>query len=384
MKVLKWILIVLVVVLIAVRLALPSLIRDKVNAQLKTIPNYTGHVDKVHLAIWRGAFGLKDFSIKHKDDLTSLTFKNFETRLHWRSLLKKMVVADLVVESPRMRMLVEKPAKAVEESAEKAKDVQKDVKAKTGKSLPDLLSSLIPFRIDRFQLKDGTLRIREKGQDINTEIAKDKAKDKGSEEDEEKEAGLELRVTDINIDVENLTNTIKDTDSLMAHGKVTAHIMDKGKVLMNLRMNPVAEQPTFRMDLAVNKLNLVDLNPVFRWQWGVDVQKGTFEMFSEAAAADGGFEGYVKPFIEDLDMVDLKKDKGAVKVIKEAVVGAVASVLKNDKEQVATKVPFAGRFDDPKVGIWQAVTEVLKNAFIRALMPSLDRDVSMKELKKKF
>jgi hypothetical protein len=384
MKVVKWLLIILVVVLIAVRLAAPTLIKNKVNAQLKTLPEYTGHVEDVDLALWRGAFGLQDLSLKHKDETTALTIKNFETRVHWMPLFKKMVVADVKVESPRIRMLVEKPVKAAKETTEKAKDVQKDVEAKTGKTLPDLLATIFPFRIDRLQVTDGSLRLREKGQDIDKEIAKDKARDEDSKEGDQKDPGLEFRVTDFNVDVQNLTNTTKDKKSPMAKGKVSAKIMDKGSMLMNLQVNPLTKHPTFNFDFQVNKFNLKDINPLLRWQAGVDVEKGTFEMFAEAAAADGGFEGYVKPFIEDLDVVNLKKDKNPIKVVKEAVVGAVAAVFQNEKEQVATRIPFKGRFDSPDVGIWSAIIEVLRNAFIQALIPSLDQEVSIKEVKKKF
>ena len=80
-------------------------------------------------------------------------------------------------------------------------------------------------------------------------------------------------------------------------------------------------------------------------------------------------------------MIDMKKDKGAIKIIKEAVVGAVASVFKNsEKDQVGTRIPFEGQFENPHAGIWDAILEVLRNAFIEALKPRLDRTIKLSDV----
>ena len=147
---------------------------------------------------------------------------------------------------------------------------------------------------------------------------------------------------------------------------------------MELKINPIAKHPTFNMDTSVTDVDLVEFNPLLRWQWGVDVHKGLFAMFVEAEAKEGGFRGYVKPFIHDLDMVDERqdRDKSLGKKIKEAVVGAVATVFKNPKtENVASKVPFEGRFDRPDVGTWEAVATILHNALIKALSPNIERSI---------
>jgi hypothetical protein len=378
-KTLLTVALILLVALIGVRVALPSIIKNKANETLDTLKDYKGHVGDVDLGLWRGAFFLQDLKLKHRNEDTALTIKEIEFNLSWPSLLRKTLVADLVVRDPRMRMLVPSPLKAAKETKEKVKDVDETVKAKTGKSLPDMLAELIPFRIDRFRLEDGTVRIREKGQNIDREAKKDEQADEDSEKEDQKESEAELRITDLNVDVKNLTNSKKVSRSLMAEGRASAKIMDTAPVHFDLKLNPTAEAPTFDMNLEVEKFELIHMNPVFRWQWGVDAEKGTFSMFAEAAASQGAFKGYVKPLIEDLKMVNLERDKAKpLKVIKEAVVGAVASILENKKaDRVATRVPFEGRFDNPRVGIWQAILTVLRNAFIEALKPSLDKTIEL-------
>jgi hypothetical protein len=99
-------------------------------------------------------------------------------------------------------------------------------------------------------------------------------------------------------------------------------------------------------------------------------------MYLEAHAAEGRFKGYVKPFFHDVEMHDAEQDKnkGLGKKIKEAVVDIVTGLFENsDTENVASRIPFEGQFGSPDPGVWEAVITVLRNGFIEALKPGLDR-----------
>jgi hypothetical protein len=382
MKVLRILLLSLVVLLIVVRIALPWVITRKANAALKELPDYTGRLQDVDLSVLRGAVRLEDLRITSRKGDMAVTIPYIDLDLGWLRLIKGIVVADVVVDHPRVRMLIEKPSEAAEKAKEKGKEAGKEIEKKTGKSLPDLLRDLIPFQLHSFTLRDGVVRFRESGQNIDAEADKDDQKSDNADADE-KEQGLEIRLTDLQVQLHNLTNTAKEEGTLFAKGEASAHLMNEGRMDLNLRLNPLAETPTFDMNFEVQKFDLRAINPLLRWQAGVDVTKGQFAMFAEAAAAKGAFEGYVKPVIENLDVLDTKTDKGVLQKAKEAVVGAVAAVLTNPKkERIAAKIPFSGRFDNPDIGLWQAVVTVLRNAFIRALMPKLDRSVDLQEVRR--
>ena len=65
-----------------------------------------------------------------------------------------------------------------------------------------------------------------------------------------------------------------------------------------------------------------------------------------------------------------------------ALVGAVAFVFKNQSEdQFATKIPIEGTFTDPQPNIFYAVWQVLQNAFIQALTPSIDNEINLSSIK---
>ncbi|HNC32010.1 MAG TPA: hypothetical protein PKX08_18500, partial [Cyclobacteriaceae bacterium] len=78
-----------------------------------------------------------------------------------------------------------------------------------------------------------------------------------------------------------------------------------------------------------------------------------------------------------------KKDN-IFRKIWEALAGGASEVLENQpKDQFATKIPFEGRLDDPKANIWITIANVLQNAFVNALQPSIDNDINIGSVEKK-
>lgn len=58
-KIVIWVLGSFLVVLIGLRLALPYILLNYVNKQLTKIDGYTGHVDDIDVALYRGAYTIK-------------------------------------------------------------------------------------------------------------------------------------------------------------------------------------------------------------------------------------------------------------------------------------------------------------------------------------
>ena len=54
---------VIAVLLLAGRMALPVVVKRMVNDRLQRIPGYTGYVNEVDIALWRGAYRLHGFGI---------------------------------------------------------------------------------------------------------------------------------------------------------------------------------------------------------------------------------------------------------------------------------------------------------------------------------
>ena len=349
---------VLIVAFVAVRLALPAIILSQANKKLAAVPDYKAHIGGVHLALWRGAIGLHDFELIHKGGDMAINIKNFEAAAQWSQLFHKAFVGNVLIQKPVLKMVVSRPVKAAEKAKEKGKEAEQKVEEKTGMTIPQVLTELIPFRVDKFELENGTVALRE------TDEHADK-KGKGPEQTP--------FLTDVHIVVTNLTNSAQLSDSLVATAKVSAKITGTGDIVLTLHLDPTKKEPRFDMATEVQKFQLASLNDLLEWQTGLHFTDGSFSLYSEASAADGGFKGYIKPLIENLKATNAGEKKSVGQKVKVAVVNVAAKIFENRKtDEVATKVPFEGRFENPKSSIWDAVINLLRNAFIEAIKPGLD------------
>ena len=79
-----------------------------------------------------------------------------------------------------------------------------------------------------------------------------------------------------------------------------------------------------------------------------------------------------------LEVYNYHKDKGTgvLHQAKELMIGAASHLFKNrSTQQVATKVDLKGKLTGPNISAWQAIVQVLHNAFIEAILPGFDRAV---------
>ena len=59
--------------------------------------------------------------------------------------------------------------------------------------------------------------------------------------------------------------------------------------------------------------------------------------------------------------------------------GGASTVLTNPKQdQVASKVPLTGAYQNPRIYTIEAIWQVLRNAFIKALVPSIDNQINLR------
>jgi hypothetical protein len=119
------------------------------------------------------------------------------------------------------------------------------------------------------------------------------------------------------------------------------------------------------------------LNDLLRAYANVDVSRGTFEAYLEIAARDGAFRGYVKPFFRDLSFENLTdRDRPVLEKIWESVVNFMENLLKNrEREQLGTRVPFAGDFSGTEVGTFTAIVNAVRYGFGAAFSEAIEGDI---------
>jgi hypothetical protein len=68
--------------------------------------------------------------------------------------------------------------------------------------------------------------------------------------------------------------------------------------------------------------------------------------------------------------------KGLFQKLYEAVVGGISELLENTpRDEVATVVDISGRLDNPQASTWQALVNLIRNAFFDAILPGFRREL---------
>jgi len=99
---------VLVVALIAMRVALPYILRHAINARLAKIPAYEGRVESVDVAVWRGAYVLDGVRIAKRGANGAEPFfaaREIDFSLAWRELFHRKFVSDIVADEAELNFV---------------------------------------------------------------------------------------------------------------------------------------------------------------------------------------------------------------------------------------------------------------------------------------
>ena len=344
-KLLKIGLIILGLVII-IRLLLPIFVLKYVNNRLASIDGYFGHVDDIDLNLYRGAYVVNNIYIDVVDSTTQkqvpfFASENVDISIEWKSLFKGEIVSELIFNTALLRFT---------ENASEPEQLEKDTN-----DFRMILKTFTPIKVNHFEVFDGKIQY------VDNNVT----------------PAVDIFLDNAHVIANNLSN-VEDTTLLPATVTATADVYD-GKLTFNMRINALANDPTYDLNAEIKDASLVKLNTFFKAYADFDVNKGTFGLYMEIAAKDRKFIGYVKPIIKDLDVVGPEDRKDSIlRKFWEGLVGIAGDILENPStDQVAAKVPLVGAYGEQTIGIWYAVLSTLRNGFIQALYPALDKQVSI-------
>jgi hypothetical protein len=180
----------------------------------------------------------------------------------------------------------------------------------------------------------------------------------------------------------NLTNVQDLEEPAFANIDVRGQIMGNAPITLVGGIDPNEQTPTFDVDLTIEGARLVDVNPWLREFLKVDAESGVFSMYSELAAAEGRFEGYVRPILEDPKFLSSDDEgEGPFRKVWEGLVNLAAKILENKQEdQVATQIPLRGEIEDPQAGVVTAMVNLVRNAFVAAFSHSLEGSINLRDV----
>lgn len=334
-------------VILAVRLALPYFVLKYANNSLRQLDGYYGHIEDIDLALIRGAYQIDSIYINQVDSVTKeetpfLAASMIDLSIEWRSLFKGSLVGEVTVENPVMRFTKEEV---------EPKEVQQD-----SSDFRQVLDDLMPLKINRLEFRNGQLQYV----------------------DSTSKPKVDISMTDVDVVALNLKNSYDSTATLPADIDAKATVYD-GRLDIKMKLNPLAEQPTFDLNAEWKHTNLVKLNEFFQAYAKIDVNRGTFGLYTEIAAKEGTFTGYVKPLLEDIDVLGKEdREDNILRKAWESIAGTTTELFENQEEETfATKIPIEGRIENPEANIFFAIVQVLENAFINALQPAIDQQINL-------
>ncbi len=335
-----------IILLVILRLALPYIVLNFINNRLANIGGYFGHVDDLDISLHRGAYTVKDIYIDIIDTTAQkqvpfFSADNIDISVEWKSLFKGQIVSELECHTALLRFT---------NNASEPEQLEGD-----SNDFRLILKTFTPLKVNRFEVFNGKIQYLDP---LST-------------------PAVDIFLDNTHILANNLSN-VEDTTLLPATVVATADIYE-GKMNFNMRINPLANDPTYDLNAEIKNANLVKLNTFFKAYGDFDINKGTLDVYLELAAKDRKYIGYVKPVIKDLDVVGPEDRKDSVlRKLWEGLVGIAGDIVENPKtDQFGTKVPLAGNFGERTIGIWYAVLATLRNAFIEAIYPSLDNQVNI-------
>lgn len=336
--------------LVIIRLLLPYIVLHYANKTLTTMPGYYGHISDIDLSLYRGAYQIKEIFLNKVDDKSHQQTEFFKAQkvdltIQWKPLFKRRIVGQLVFEKPTLIFTKNKI---------ELEDVQRD-----SSDFRKILKDFMPLQVNLFEIRQGSIHY------VDPYVS----------------PKVDISLEDTYVLAQNLTNAEEKDNDLPATVSARAKAYE-GSMVLNMKLNPLAYDATFDLNAEIKNSNLVLLNDFFKAYGRFDVSKGNLGLYTEFAAKEGKFKGYVKPIIKDLEILgqEDKKDSFFQK-LWEGIADGVGDVLENPKkEQVATKLAMEGSFEKPRIRTLDAVFELLRNAFIRALVPSVDHQITLKSL----
>jgi hypothetical protein len=324
-----------------VRLALPGYLQDYVNRTIDQSPDFDGRIGPVEVHLWRGAYTIHDLKLVKTTQAVPVPFfqsPRVDLSLDWRALWKGQARGRVLIDRPRINFV----------QGRSEEDTQ------TGADQPWLaiLNDLFPFRIDRAEIRDGEVRFRAFHTDPQVNVF----------------------LTDVQASIENLTNVENKLDPLIAEAHATATAMETASFEFDMRFDPGSHRPNFTLATRVLDLDVRTLNDLSMAFAGFDFEGGRFDFVIELTTKDGYLEGYARPLFRGIQIIDSEDFRShPFRAVWESAVGLVGQAFRNrPRDQFGTSITLRGEFDNPRTSLLEIVGNVLRNAFIRAYLPTIE------------
>jgi len=342
-------------VLVVARLVMPYFVTRFVNGVLAEIPGYTGSIAGVKIQLIRGAYVIEDLKIYKVEGNKQIPFVDIsktDLSIEWGAIFKGAIVGEITATNPVVNFI----------GGDK-KDAAGKTTNQTGENVDWTapIKRLMPLKINRFEVINGSVHFY----DFTTKPE------------------VDLHLRQLHGLATNLSNADDQQIPLPSKIEATAVSIGNGQLTIAMDINVLKEIPDVDMNLKFESIDMTALNDFFLAYAKIDVEKGTFDLFSELVINDGQLTGYVKPLARDVSLVSWENDKDKpLNLAWQSIVAFFVEIFTNqEKNQVATKAPLEGDLNNVKSEIWPTLLNIFKNAFVKAFEKNTDNTIKFTPLK---
>lgn len=337
---------ILLILLIAIRLALPTIVTKYVNKNLSNLDGYTGSISDVDLFLYRGAYQICDLRVEVVHNEIKEPFVDIpliDLSVEWKSIFKGAIVGEVEIYDPMINFAFG-PTEAQSQTGETVDWVQ-------------IVQDLMPININRFEVVNGDINL------MNVSTSPD----------------ISARFQDLDLEILNIRNVETKAVELPSDITLTGRSSFGGEIVFNAKADLIKEFPDFNYDARIEGVDLTKFNAISKEMAGVTIEKGVLDVYSEMVGKNKKLEGYVKPLLHDVSIFSWKeKDRTFGEAIKELFVEAGQELVENRKgwdELTATRVPISGNIDAPSTEVWSTIVNLLVNAYIDRFKGVLDGSI---------
>lgn len=339
------VLIAIVLALVVLRAALPSLVTNYINDQIAALDGYDGQIESVDLLLLAGRYRIHHTEIIRTGGgvpVPLLKAESISLQLSWRALFSGRIEGSIHFDKAELN-IVDGPT-------------QESRQTGTEGAWNDLVESLFPFVINRIEISDSRLHFRNFQSD----------------------PPVNLMLEDIQLTISNLRNRAVDQDQRAARFYGTALLEEQAALQLDGSYEWLASQPDFDFRMRLEQLPIDTLDDLLRAYLNIDAS-GSLTVTAEIKVRDGHLEGYVQPLIRDLDILEWEKDvaqgdKGPLSILWQGLLDFITEIFENQPQsQFGSRIPVTGDLDNIQTESFTAFFSVLYNAFIEALQPGYPR-----------
>lgn len=337
--------------LVIANFALEPVALHYANKALSEIKGYKGHIKDIDIHLYRGAYTIDSLVINKIEKGNSKPFVSadvIDISIEWKSLFKGAFTGEFSVEHPVINFI--KRGEEVDTGGDN--------------DFVQAIKDLSPITINKFNIINGEVHYIDYTSKPNIDVA----------------------ATNISAIATNLTNVENKSEPLPSNIILTANTTGGGHISSSAKINVLKKTPDFDFNFKLDGMQLTSLKDFTDAYAKFTFKKGTLAISTELAMKDGKYNGYLKPVLDDIQIIDLtpdtkrEKKKGFFKKVWEVIVGTTVEVVKNKpKDRLATRVPLQGDVNGGEPFTWTLIINVLRNGFIKAFDKNVEGSIDFND-----